>query len=282
VAAERLGELESLDGPAEAIARLVRRSFPAGPVKDALSGAPLGHPLHPILTDVPIGTWTSSLMLDLVGGRGARPAADRLIGLGMLAAAPTALTGMTEWADTTVVDPRVRRVGAIHALVNVGALALYGASLAARRGGRRGVGVALSAAGVAALTVGGHLGGHLSYAKGVGVHQTALREGAGEWTDAGADAELTEGVLHAAAVGDETVLLARTDGRIHALSDRCSHRGGPLHEGELVDGCVQCPWHGSRFSLEDGSVERGPAAYPQPRYEARVREGRVEVRRLTD
>jgi nitrite reductase/ring-hydroxylating ferredoxin subunit/uncharacterized membrane protein len=277
--AERIGELQALDGPAEAVAKAVRRALPAGPVKDVLSGTPLGHPLHPVLTDLPIGTWTSALLLDVLGGRAGRRGADRLVAIGLVSATPTAVTGLTEWADTTVVDPTVRRVGAVHAMANVGALALFGASLAARRAQRRGSGVLLALAGAGAMTAGGHLGGHMTYAQGVGIDRTAFEAVAEDWQPAVAEAELGEGALQHAVVGGHDVVLVRSGGRIHALAGRCAHRGGPLHDGELVDGCVQCPWHGSRFALEDGSVERGPAAFPQPLYETRVRDGQVEVRR---
>ena len=172
--AERFGELEILDAPAEAWAKTVRRLLGPGAVKDAISGTFLGHPLHPLLTDLPIGTWTSATLLDLIGGRGSRDAADRLVAAGIAAAIPTAITGTSDWADTTPADDTIRRIGAVHAVSNVAALALYGASLAARRRGRRGRGVLLGLAGMGALGVGGHLGGHLSYEKGVGVQQTVF------------------------------------------------------------------------------------------------------------
>src|SRR3954471_16528 len=99
--AERVGTLTALDGPAEAVAGWIRGVIPRGPVKDTLSGTPLGHAIHPLLTDLPIGTWTSSLILDLFAGREARPASRRLIAAGVLASLPTALTGLNDWADTT-------------------------------------------------------------------------------------------------------------------------------------------------------------------------------------
>src|SRR3954469_9111079 len=181
--AERIGAAAQLDGPAEAAAKWIRGVVPRGPVKDTLSGTPLGHALHPFLTDIPIGTWTSSLILDLVGGREARPASRRLIAAGVLASLPTAATGLNDWADTTPADDSVRRVGAVHAVANVAALALYTASLGARRREKHGRGVALGLAGIGALTVGGHLGGHLSYAKGVGVDETAFTELPDDWTE---------------------------------------------------------------------------------------------------
>lgn len=275
---EEVGRARALDAPAEAVAGAVRGAIPKGPVKDALSGTPLGHAAHPLLTDVPIGTWTASALLDLVGGRDARPAAERLIAIGVLAAAPTAATGLNDWADTTPASDGVRRIGAVHAVANVAALALYTASWASRRRGRHGRGVALGLAGLGALAVGGHLGGHLSYSRGVGVDQTAHETGPEGWTVVFDDAALPEGELRGAQLHDRTVLLARVGGEVRALADRCAHRGGALHTGEIVDGCVECPLHGSRFRLADGSVERGPSAYPQPRYEVRVRDGRIAVR----
>jgi nitrite reductase/ring-hydroxylating ferredoxin subunit len=138
--------------------------------------------------------------------------------------------------------------------------------------------VALGLAGLGALTAGGHLGGHLSYSKAVGVDQTALETRPDAWTVVYDDAALPEGAVAAAKLHDHTVVLTRVNGVVHALSDRCAHRGGALHEGRLVDGCIECPLHGSRYRLEDGSVERGPSAYPQPRYETRVSDGRIAVR----
>jgi nitrite reductase/ring-hydroxylating ferredoxin subunit/uncharacterized membrane protein len=275
---ERIGAVASLDGPAEAVAQWVRGVVPRGPVKDTLSGTPLGHAIHPLLTDLPIGTWTSSLILDLFGGREARPASRRLIAAGVLASLPTAVTGLNDWADTTPADDTVRRIGAVHAVANVTALALYSASLAARSQDRHGRGVALGLAGLGALTVGGQLGGHLSYSKAVGVDQTAFENGPEEWTEVLDDAKLAEGALQQAEAGGEAIVLTRRRGAVYALADTCAHRGGSLAEGELVGDCVQCPLHGSQFRLTDGSVERGPSAYPQPVYEVRVADGRIAVR----
>jgi nitrite reductase/ring-hydroxylating ferredoxin subunit/uncharacterized membrane protein len=276
--AERVASAAALDGPAEAVAEKIRGVIPRGPVKDALSGTPLGHALHPFLTDLPIGTWTSAAVLDLVGGPDARPAAERLIATGILAAVPTAASGLNDWADTTPASDPVRRVGAVHAVANVTALALYAASFAARRRGRHGRGVALGLAGIGALTVGGHLGGHLSYAQAVGVDRTAFESGADEWTEVLDAAALGEGELRAVEADGRPVVLARVRGEVHALGDTCAHRGGSLSEGELVGDCVECPLHGSRFRLTDGAVERGPSAYPQPLYDVRVQDGRIAVR----
>ncbi|HWT22387.1 MAG TPA: Rieske 2Fe-2S domain-containing protein [Solirubrobacteraceae bacterium] len=275
---EQLARLEDLDQPASTIGKAVRDVIPAGPVKDALTGTWLGHALHPLLTDVPIGTWTSAVLLDWLGGRAARPAADRLIGLGILASGPAAVTGMTDWADTEAADEAVRRIGLLHAASNVTALALFGASYAVRRRGARAYGKLLALAGAGALGAGGYLGGHLSYAEGVGVDQTAFEDRGGDWSPVVREADLPEGEARYAEVDGVGVMVARWQGEVFALSNRCAHRGGPLDEGEIRDGCVTCPLHGSTFRLADGGVERGPSPYPQPVWEARVRSGVVEVK----
>src|SRR4051794_28689118 len=276
--AERVGAAAALDGPAEAVAKWARKTIPKGPVKDALAGVPLGHAGHPLLTDVPIGTWTSAALLDLFGGKDSRPAARRLIAAGILSSLPTAASGLNDWADTTPASDDVRRVGAVHALANVAALGLYTASLAARRADRHARGVALGLAGMAAITVGGHLGGHLSYSKGVGVDMTVFEAGPDEWTEVLDDSALAEGELHGVEVDGRAVVLARRGGQVYALADTCAHRGGSLADGELVGECVQCPLHASLFKLADGSVERGPSAYPQPVLDVRVADGRIAVR----
>lgn len=271
------GQIEGLDAPARQMAKLVRAVLPGGPVKDALSGTFLGHPAHPLLTDLPIGSWTSAVLLDWIGGRDSRTAARRLLAAGILAALPTAAAGYSDWADTEMSSDTVRRTGLVHAAANVTALGMFTASYLARRRGRDGRLLALSGAG--AMAVGGHLGGHLSFAEGVGVDQTVFERHPEDWVPTVREDELVEGRAVCARAGDIDVLIVRDPEGLHALDNRCTHRGGPLHEGELSDGCVTCPWHGSRFRLADGSIERGPATSPQPLYETRVVDGRVEVRR---
>ena len=275
--AERLESLEALDPPAKKIGKLVRDTIPGGPVKDALSGTWLGHALHPLLTDLVIGTWTSASLLDLLGGAGTDKAARRLVGLGILSAGPTVVTGYSDWADSEVGDAGVRRVGIVHAASNATALTLMtGSWLARRKGG--GKGLTLAAMGL--LGVGGWLGSHMSYSQGVGVDNTVFDKDLEQWTGTGMrEAELPEGTPRCALADGTPILLVRHQGQLRALHNRCSHRGGPLNEGEFGGGTVTCPWHGSVFRLEDGSVERGPAAYPQPSYDVRVvTDGEVEVR----
>ena len=276
--ADAITALDQLDAPARAVGKTVRDTVSAGPVKDALSGTWLGHALHPVLTDLPIGTWTSAVLLDWLGGERSREAADRLIALGLAFALPTAVTGATEWADAEPASDEVRRVGAVHAAANASAAMLFGASLSARRSGARGTGRLLALAGAGVMTASGLLGGHLSFAKGVGVDQTAFEEPPDEWTAALRDSDLPEGQSRYAEVGGVGVLVARHGGQVYALSNRCVHRGGALDEGELHDGCVTCPLHGSTFRLSDGQVERGPAAYPQPVWHVRVRNRVIELK----
>jgi nitrite reductase/ring-hydroxylating ferredoxin subunit len=277
-ALERVADLEQLDQPAAMIGKAVRDGVPRGPIKDALSGTWLGHALHPLLTDLPIGSWTSAVLLDWLGGRAGERGADRLIALGIAFVPPAAATGLTDWADSEAADPSVRRVGLVHAAANVGATVIFGASLAARRRGSRGAGKLLALAGAGVLGASGYLGGHLSYAEGVAVDQTAFEEPPEDWTPVMRQSELPEGESRYAEVGGVGVLVARHGDEIYALSNRCAHRGGPLDEGELSDGCVTCPLHGSTFRLEDGSVVRGPSPYPQPAWQVRVTGGVIELK----
>jgi len=276
--AERLEAAAPLDAPAKKVGKSVRSTIGPGALKDALSGTWLGHALHPLLTDAVIGTWTSALLLDLLGGEDAEAGADRLVLAGIAAYPPTALSGMTDWADTEVGDEGVRRLGLIHATVNGSALALQVASVAARRRGDRRRGVALSLAAGAMLGAGGWLGGHMSYIQGVGVDQTTFDAGPEEWTAAMPEAELREGEPKTVVVGDTPVLLVRTADGVRALHDRCSHRGCSLAGGEIDGDVVECPCHGSRFRLADGEVDRGPATAPQPAFDVRTREGLLELR----
>jgi nitrite reductase/ring-hydroxylating ferredoxin subunit/uncharacterized membrane protein len=275
--AERIEEIEQLDGVGETLKSLVDRYVhPRSEVKDLLSGTWLGHPLHPVLTDVVVGAWTSSFLLDLIPGRRTRKASDRLVDIGILAAAPTALAGLSDWADTW---GRTRRVGVVHAGANVVALYLYVRSSWARKRGRRLRGWWLSATGFGVITASAYLGGHLSFGKGVGVDHTAFDEGPTDWQPAIADADLPEGAPTPATVGGVELLLVRRGDTIHAISNRCSHRGCSLHEGDFSSGTsVVCPCHGSTFSLEDGALLHGPATAPQPAYLTRVRDSKVEVR----
>ncbi len=272
-AVERAG---ALDGPAKPLARWVRAALGREPLKDALSGTWLGHAVHPLLTDVVIGALLSATLLDLLGGDEDERARRRLIGAGIAAAAPTVLSGAGDWADSEEADDGVRRVGLVHAISNATAVALYAASLA--RSGRAATALRLGGAG--ALTVGGHLGGHLVLTKGVGPAQTVYDPGPEDWTPAADASALQDRRPTRVVVDDTPVLLLRDGEELFAIHDRCSHRGCWLSEGSLEGDEIVCGCHGSRFDRRDGSVRRGPATAPQPAFEVRVRDERVEIRRM--
>jgi nitrite reductase/ring-hydroxylating ferredoxin subunit/uncharacterized membrane protein len=270
---------EALDGPAGAIGKQVRSIFGPGVLRDSLSGTWMGHALHPLLTDVVIGSWTSANVLDLLGGDDDGSGAEKLIGVGIAAYGATAVTGTIDWADGEMGDPRVRRLGLVHAASNAAALGLYTASLLARRRGDQGRGKALALAGAAVMGAAGFLGGHLTYARGVGVNQTAFDEGPSDWTDAGASDDVKPGEPTAVVVGDTPVMLLRHGDHLHAIHDRCSHRGCSLSDKGEVDGeIVTCSCHGSQFDLHGGTVQRGPATVDQPVYEVRESGGRIELK----
>ena len=270
---ERLG---ALDGVSRVIAAGVGRATRPDAVKNALSGTWLGHQLHPMLTDLPIGAWTMASFLDMTAGRAGAGPARRLVGLGLLATLPAAAAGASDWSDTYGAP---QRVGLVHALANVTAALLQATSWAARRRGRRLTGAALSGAGLGVTVCAGYLGGHLSLVRGIGVSHTAFEPEVTEWTDVADSASLADGTPVRVTAGGVPVVLVRHADTVHALSATCVHAGGPLDEGTVVrDGCVRCPWHGSTFRLADGTVVRGPAAVDQPSWEVKVEDGRVRVR----
>lgn len=250
-------------------------------VKNFLHGSWLGHPLHPIMTDIPIGAYTVTAVMDameLCGSDKYRTAADASLAVGLAGAAGAAITGITDWTGTS---GQSRRVGFVHGAINGAATLMNLASLILRRKqSTRNAGIALSVVGYAATTAAAYLGGHLVYGQKMGVDHTAsLGAYPLEFTDIAKNDELTEGGMICKHTGDIPVLLARRNGRIHALVNTCSHLGGPLNEGEIVDdNCVKCPWHGSVFSLETGEVVDGPATEPQPLFETRVIGDMIQIR----
>jgi nitrite reductase/ring-hydroxylating ferredoxin subunit/uncharacterized membrane protein len=260
-----------------------------GKVKNALHGTWLGHPLHPVLTDVPLGAWTVALVLDALEARektypwarrsGFARGADAAVTVGLAGALGAAVTGLTDWHHTS---GGPRRAGLVHGLLNTTATALFGASLVARARGARGAGRSLGLAGYAVVMAAAYLGGDLVYRRRIGVdHAPSVDDRWNpprDWTDVTAESTLADGRAHRVDVAGEPVLLVRRDDRVCALAETCSHLGGPLSEGTLEGDTVVCPWHGSRFSLEDGRVIDGPATHAQPCLAARARDGRIEVR----
>jgi nitrite reductase/ring-hydroxylating ferredoxin subunit len=273
--AHEVGALEAIDAVARPVQDALKGRLGHGPVRDLLTGRWLGHAVHPVLTDLPIGFWTSAFTLDLVGGKRSRKAAQRLLGIGVLCALPTAAAGAADWSDTTGPE---RRVGLVHAGLNSAALACFGASWLARRKGRHGRGVLYGLAGSAFATGGGFFGGHLVQRMGLAVDHTVFDELPDEWTPTDPVGAWVDGEPRRVRAGGTDVVVVRHRGIWYGLDARCSHAGGPLDEGAVEDGCIQCPWHGSRFRLDDGSMARGPAFAGQPVVDVRVRDDIVEVR----
>ncbi len=281
---DRLGRNPVLDPLADAIQPALRSALdatgPLAPLKDILHGTPLNHPLHPALTDIPVGAWSLAAIFDcleLVGRREYRAAADLSIGVGLAGAVAAVATGLAEWSDTAG-EPK--RLGTWHALLNTLGASAYAASLVLRARGKRGTGIATACAGYAIVGTAGYLGGELAFGLHIGAkHAAAPIVPPSDFTAVLADSELPLGSHKRVDFGGIPVLLSRgAAGAVHAVAAVCTHRGGPLDEGEVADGCVRCPWHGGRFSLADGSVVEGPPVFPLARFEPRVRDGQIELR----
>ncbi len=239
----------------------------------------VGHPLHPALSDLPIGLWAGVMVLDATdrdpAPRRGIDAAGMLSVAGILAAGATALTGLSDW---TVSNEQDRRVGLFHGLLNTAALGLQGASLGARVTGHRGTARALGAASLTVTGAAGYLGGHLVFTKGVMVNRVAWAIGPRRWTRALPEADLVDDSPTAIEAEGRQIMLYRHRGRLYAIDNICSHAGGLLSRGPVADLTVTCPLHGSRFALADGCVSRGPASQPQPVLPTRIRNGWIEVR----
>ncbi|WP_328761488.1 MULTISPECIES: Rieske (2Fe-2S) protein [unclassified Streptomyces] len=275
-AVERLERTTQLDALIGVVRRAVR-AVPLGPARDVLHGRPLGHPAHPLLVQVPLGAWLSAAALDLWPGQ--QRAARILVGTGLAAAGPAAVTGWTDWAE---LPPEQARTGIVHAVANTTGVLLYAGSFLARTRGRVRAGKALGWAGLAAVGAGGALGGHLAYRQAAGAnHAEAVTHLVGEgWHPVGRLSDFpVDRAVRAAVDGVDVVVVRESGGAVRVLAERCSHMAGPLSEGELTDGCVRCPWHGSLFRLSDGWNVEGPATAPQPAFDTRTTaDGSVEAR----
>lgn len=276
---ERLENATALDGVAAKVKPVVEKALANRRLTDVLHGVWLGHPLHPVLVQVPVGAWTSAAILDAVPG--GRPAASLLIGVGLAGAVPAAASGVTDWSQQ---DTQQQRTGLAHAMGNLMAIGLYGASLVARGQARHGLGRALAYAGFAVAGSAATIGGHLAYRQAAGPsHAVPHAEIAPPgWADLGPVSDLPDGQPTMRSIGEVPLFVLRRGPRVRALVDRCSHASGPLHEGDLSieNGreCITCPWHASTFRVDDGQVVHGPATAAQPALQVRIADGRVSVR----
>lgn len=272
-------------GIEENLQKLVHKAFDsAGPrgqrLKNFLNGTWLGHPLHAVLTDVPVGAWTAALIFDgleMMSGRDEFAiASDTAVAIGIAGAVGAALTGVADWQDA---DAPARRLGIIHGILNLSGTVLFAASLISRRRKSRSTGRVLGALGYGVMTTAARLGGKMVYEHRVGVDRTAGQAFPADFVSVFPEAELAEAQPKRVEEDGVPILLVRRGSRIFALADTCSHFSGPLSEGSLVGDSIRCPWHRSRFALEDGRVLDGPAVHPQPCLETRVRNGQIQVRK---
>lgn len=251
-------------------------------LRNFLNGTWLGEPLHAVLTDLPIGAWTAAMVFDLldlmIGRHEFASAADASIGIGLAGAAGAAVTGITDWSD---VDPPARRLGLVHGLMNLGGTALFAMSLLLRCKKCRGSGRIASALGYVVMSYAAHLGGKMVYEHRVGVNRTDGQVFPENFVAVLPESQLADDKPTQAMVQGVPILLVRRAGHLFAMADTCSHFGAPLSDGKLVDNCIECPYHASRFDLEDGHVVNGPAVHPQPCLEVRMHEGHIQVRKAS-
>ena len=249
--------------------------------RNVLDGVPMEVPLHPALTDVPLGAWTAALVFDgldaVTGSRAMRNAADASLALGIAGGIAAAVAGLSDWR---YLSGGSRRMGMAHGLLNTVGLLFSGTSLFLRAAGRRRAGRLAFLAGFSISGTAAHLGGELSYNHGLRVNRNAFEPtGPEEFVSVLPEDALPENGLRRVEVDGTGILLSRSeDGRIWAISAACSHMGGPLDQGVREGRSVTCPLHGSRFDVCTGRVLDGPAVFPQSSYETRVREGQIEVR----
>jgi nitrite reductase/ring-hydroxylating ferredoxin subunit/uncharacterized membrane protein len=253
---------------------------PIRPIQNFLNGTWLGHPVHAVVTDVPIGALTVSLVADLIS----QPlVADVSLFLGILAMIASAVTGA---ADYTEVDGTARNRATVHSVIMVASLVVYAVSLLIRSGqpADRLLPILLAIAGYVLLSLGAAIGGDLVYLIGTHVNRHAWRGAGTKWIrlDLGDLPDIPQGGPTKLKAGINELAVIREGDRILAVHAQCAHAGGPLAEGSVVGNAIECPWHGSRYRLADGHVVRGPAMYDQPAYEVRRAEaGGWEVLRRT-
>lgn len=279
----RLEDTTALDPLVKRVQKLVDAALRPRWLRDILHGVPLGHPVHPLAVQVPLGTWLSAAALDAFPGTDR--AARMLIGVGVLSAVPAAVAGYNDWSK---LHEQQLRVGLVHSVSNLVATGFYAASFLQRTRGKHASGKVLSYAGLAVAAGAGFLGGHLTYRQAAGVNHTEdvphlFPEG---WHPLAPLADIAEDQLEHRVVEETSLLVYRHSDEVNVLSDVCSHLSAPLHEGTVVAGahtaagsnpCVECPWHQSVFSLHTGEVVHGPATSPQPKFRTRITDGVVEI-----
>jgi nitrite reductase/ring-hydroxylating ferredoxin subunit/uncharacterized membrane protein len=244
---------------------------PIRPVKDFLNGTWLGHPVHAVVTDVPIGAMTISIIADLIG----QPVvADVSMLLGVLAMLVSAVTGAADYSD---VDGTARNRATVHASLMVTTLVIYTVSLVIRAGhpADRLLPILLALVGYLILALAANIGGDLVYLIGTNVSRHAWRGAGAKWIalDLGGLPDIPPGGPTKLKAGINELALIRDGDRILALHAVCAHAGGPMAEGTIAGGDrLECPWHGSRYLIANGHVVRGPAMYDQPAYDVRRNE----------
>lgn len=255
---------------------------PLRPLKNLLNGTWLEHPLHPVLTDIPIGAWSVAMALDAAtlffGSRDLGKASAIAIGIGTAGAVGSLATGLMEYTDT---DQPEDTTALTHGLVNLTATLLFAGSFLLRKNNNwrtEPSHVALTALGYAAVTVGGFLGGSLIFRHGVMVNRNAHRTKPKKYTKAIALQELVENKPTRIDVEGEPILIVKRGDEIYAVGAVCSHLGGPLEKGKLHGDTIECPWHYSGFSIADGSVQSGPTTAPIPLYDTHITDGYVTIR----
>jgi nitrite reductase/ring-hydroxylating ferredoxin subunit/uncharacterized membrane protein len=275
--------LPFLDRIADGVQPKVQEAVDAGgtTARNVLDGVWFEAPLHPALTDVPIGSWTAASIFDgldaATGSRAMKNAADASLVVGVVGALAAATTGLSDWR---YLRGGSRRMGAAHGLLNTIALLLSVASLVLRATGRRNAGRIALLAGYSLAGMSAHLGGELSYNYGLRVNRNVF-EGSGpdEFVPVLDEEELAQDSMRRVEAEGVGILLSRSSsGDICAISATCNHFGGPLEQGDREGDTIVCPLHKSRFDLCSGEAIDGPAVFPQSRYETRVRDGRIEVK----
>ena len=276
-----------LDKIAENVQPKVQEAVEAGGTRarNVLDGVWLEAPLHPVLTDVPVGSWTAALVFDgldiATGKESVRHAADASLVFGTLGAFGAAVTGLSDWR---YLGGGSRRMGVAHGLLNTIGLVLSVISLVLRATGRRNAGRLTFLTGYSISGIAAHLGGELSYHYGLRVNRNVFEEdGPDEFVPVLGEVELARDELRRVEVRGVGVLLSRSSaGEVCAIAATCNHFSGPLEAGDREGDTVVCPLHSSRFDLCSGEAIDGPAVFPQSRYETRVRDGNIEVRAATE